>query len=123
MIRPHAPLVAAALLAACGQGQSAPVEEAPAPSDSADLIADGREIVEAQCVLCHATGVEGESPRTDAPPLRTVLARFDAEALADDFREGIHVGHEDMPDFEFGPRGVEAVLAYLVSIQERPAEQ
>ena len=41
----------------------------------------------------------------------------DAEALADDFREHIHVGHPDMPDFDFSPVEVDAVLAYLTSTQ------
>lgn len=81
------------------------------------MIESGREIVEAQCVTCHATGVESDSPRPDAPPLRTILADYPADALAEDFREHVHVGHEDMPDFDFGPLGTDHVLAYLQSIQ------
>ncbi len=114
-------LTATAFLAACGgePDTAAPSAETP----DADLVADGRDVVEAQCARCHATGVDGDSPRADAPPLRTVLAGYDAGALAQDFREGIHVGHPDMPDFNFGPRGVDAVLAYLVSIQEATAAE
>ncbi len=96
---------------------------APGRSEEGDaemraaLVEDGREIVEAQCAGCHAVGVDDSSPRDDAPPLRAVLAKYDPDALAEDFREGVHVGHPDMPDFSFGTRGVDAVLAYLVSIQ------
>ncbi|MGB3625846.1 MAG: cytochrome c [Henriciella sp.] len=105
-------------IAACGQTESpASTPVSDTGETDADLIADGRDIVEDQCTTCHAIGASDDSPRADAPPLRTVLADFDPEALADDFREGIHVGHPDMPDFEFGPIGTDAVLAYLVSIQ------
>lgn len=112
-------------LTACGEEQEAPPAEetvAPSPSQDAALIENGRAIVEMQCATCHAIGVEDDSPRSDTPPLRTVLADYDPDALADDFREGIHVGHPDMPDFNLGPKGTDSVLAYLVSIQERDGE-
>jgi len=83
-------------------------------------IAEGRTIIEANCASCHSVGLSGDSPREDAPPLRTVLANYNAESLADDFRESIHVGHPDMPDFDFGPKGTDEVIAYLKSIQETP---
>ena len=83
----------------------------------AEMLASGREIVETQCASCHAIGEVGQSPREDAPPLRTVLATYAPEALAEDFREQVHVGHPDMPDFDFGPIGTDHVLAYLKSIQ------
>ena len=83
----------------------------------ADMIANGREIVELQCMTCHAVGTDDRSPRSDAPSLRTVLDNYAPEALAEDFREHIHVGHPDMPDFDFGPIGTDHVLAYLKSIQ------
>lgn len=88
----------------------------------AGLIADGRAIADAQCASCHAVGLTGESPRSDAPPLRRVLADYAPDALAEDFREQIHVGHRDMPDFDFGIRGTDALLAYLVSIQDAEDE-
>ncbi len=88
------------------------------PSD-ADSIADGRAIAETQCSNCH--GLNGDaSLRADAPPLRYLLSQLPPETLAEDFRNGIHVGHEDMPDFVFGDLGMDVLLAYLVSIQETP---
>ena len=86
----------------------------------AERIAEGLVIVQANCASCHNIEVSGESPREDAPPLRTVLGNYNAESLADDFREHIHVGHPDMPDFDFGPKGTDEVIAYLKSIQEKP---
>lgn len=87
----------------------------------ADSIADGRAIAESQCSNCH--GLNGDaSLRADAPPLRYILSQFPPEMLAEDFRNGIHVGHEDMPDFVFGDLGMDVLLAYLVSIQETPPQ-
>jgi mono/diheme cytochrome c family protein len=106
-------------VAACSQERATTDNGEPVgiPAD-AGLIADGRAIAEAQCAGCHAIAKTGESPRTDAPPLRHVLDDYAPEALAQDFREHIHVGHADMPDFDFGTRGTDALLAYLVSIRE-----
>ena len=78
----------------------------------------GQDIAETQCAVCHNIGTSGASPREDAPPLRTVFKRYNPESLADDFREHIHVGHPDMPDFDFTVLETEGLLAYLRSIQD-----
>ena len=100
-------------LAGC---QDAPQETTKAEFDTT-LIEQGRLIAESECAVCHSTGAIGVSPRTDAPALRTVLSHNNPNALADDFREHIHVGHPDMPDFDFTVMETESLLAYLTSIQ------
>ena len=87
--------------------------------DDPESIEDGRNIAETQCAICHGLGADA-SLRKDAPPLRYVLARYHPNALGESLRAGIHVGHEDMPDFVFGDLGADVLLAYLVSIQESP---
>ena len=128
------------VMAACGQKtpepphvpagtETLPEPEAPAaplfdtealgiPMDEAS-IADGKAIAETHCAICHGLDQEA-SLRADAPPLRHVLSLYSPENLAEDFRAGIHVGHETMPDFVFGDLGMDVLLAYLVSIQETP---
>lgn len=144
-MRPSLPIaiIATGLLILAGCGQKAPEPDAPAvpeptaqaaaPLPSAPVfdvealgipmdegsIADGKAIAETHCAICHAMGNEA-SLRADAPPLRYVLSYYSPENLAEDFRAGIHVGHEDMPDFVFGDLGMDVLLAYLVSIQEAP---
>jgi len=130
-----------ALAGACTQETETPVTaplevpDAPAPTpataapviDAAALgipmdegsIADGREIAVHQCSNCHGLD-SAASLRPEAPPLRYVLSIYPAASLAEDFRNGIHVGHEDMPDFVFGDLGMDVLLSYLVSIQEPP---
>lgn len=102
----------------------APVTDAAAlgiPMD-ADSIADGRDIAVNQCSNCHGLDQDA-SLRADAPPLRYILSIYAPESLAEDFRAGIHVGHDDMPAFVFGDLGMDLLLAYLVSIQETPPAQ
>ncbi|KAF0175652.1 MAG: cytochrome c [Hyphomonadaceae bacterium] len=95
---------------------------APNPVDAGavDAIQDGREIAEAQCGHCHAPGPEGDSPRADAPPFRTILARYRADTLTEELISGIKLGHPDMPLFELNPQGADSLVAYLKSIQEPP---
>jgi hypothetical protein len=38
-------------------------------------------------------------------------------ALEEAFAEGVLVGHPSMPEFRFEPRDIDALLAYLESIQ------
>jgi len=109
------------VLAAC---VAPPPAEQPGPTaanGSQDtLISDGRDIAEAQCARCHAVGTYGASPVPAAPTFRTVLSRYRADVLEQELREGIRVAHP-MPDFQFNPQGVHALIAYLNSIQEAPA--
>jgi mono/diheme cytochrome c family protein len=108
--------LAALALGACSAG--------PDQVTTADLVSDGKAIAEAECGACHATGRDDAGPRADAPPLRYVLAHYPSEPLADAFVEGLKVGHPDMPLFEMNPQGVDALLAYLQSIQrEAPPEK
>lgn len=94
----------------------------PAIPMDAESIADGRNIAETHCSICHGLGQDA-SLRADAPPLRYVLSIYPPDSLAEDFRNGIHVGHEDMPEFVFGDLGMDVLLAYLISIQETPPAQ
>lgn len=84
------------------------------------VIADGLSIAQDQCSSCHAIGAKGESPNPKAPVFRTVLGRYAEDALAVDLAEGIRIGHPDMPKIALRPEGVDALIAYLRSIQEKP---
>ncbi len=85
------------------------------------MVEEGREIAASQCASCHAVGLHDESPRADAPPLRSVLERYDPSALTGNMMMGVRVGHPDMPLFHMGPHGADALVEYLYSIRT-PAE-
>ena len=81
------------------------------------LIDKGEVLVKENCSRCHAIGKEGDSPHKEAPPFRTLSAKYPIEDLAESLAEGIVSGHPDMPIFVFNPHDVEAIIEYLQSIQ------
>lgn len=91
-------------------------QEAPA-----DLIDDGRVVAQNLCASCHAIGKNRVSPRSDAPPFREIEQVYRLPVLEEELIQGIKLGHPDMPQFLLPPRGAEALLAYLRSIQDNPA--
>lgn len=108
--------VLALVVSGCAAGENANVGAASAPL-AQDMISDGRDIAEAQCAACHAVGPYGDSPNAAAPPLRRVLSRYNADVLEQELIEGIQVAHP-MPEFQFNPQGVDALIAYLRAIRE-----
>ena len=93
-----------------------------ATSAAADALVDeGQAIVKANCSRCHAIGPTGESPNPKSPPFRTLSKKYPVRNLEEALAEGIIVGHESeqMPPFEFSPSQVEAIIAYLSSVQAK----
>lgn len=82
-------------------------------------IAEGRALAQKLCARCHAIGETGESPFEPAPPFRSFGAKWPIDSLAEAFAEGIVVGHPAMPEFQFEPDQVDALLAYLESLTGR----
>ena len=81
------------------------------------LIDKGEVLVKENCSRCHAIGKEGDSPYKEAPPFRTLSAKYPIGHLSESLAEGIVSGHPDMPIFVFNPHDVEAIIEYLQSIQ------
>jgi mono/diheme cytochrome c family protein len=79
-------------------------------------IAAGRQIAERLCAHCHAIGADGKSAHPDAPTFRQIAAKGNVENLEEALGEGIVVGHPDMPQFQFKPQDVGALIAYLKSL-------
>lgn len=82
--------------------------------------ARGQEIALTHCGSCHAVGASGESPAPEAPPFRTLSRNYRVDTLEEALAEGISVGHPAMPQFQFAPEDVNALVTYLQSTQERP---
>ena len=93
------------------------------PAVQAALVEDGYAIAEANCASCHAIGSEGESQNAQAPLFRSVLSRYSAGVLETELIMGMRVAHEPMPTFQFKPEAVDALIAYLRSIQIRDPGQ
>lgn len=95
------------LVAAC-------VSHAPAESSQERGLA----IAEQHCSGCHAVGRTGDSPAPEAPPFRRLSENYRVDSLEEALAEGISVGHPAMPQFQFAPEDVDALVVYLQSIQE-----
>lgn len=104
-------MIGGLLLAGCAATPSA--DEA----EQAAQIADGRAIAERECATCHALDKSNLSPRADAPPMHELLAKYNQDVLANDLIEGIKLGHQDMPQFDFNVLAADALIAYLRSVQ------
>lgn len=87
---------------------------------SAAQLTRGQEIAQTNCGSCHAVGAVGDSPAPEAPPFRTLSRNYRVDTLEEALAEGISVGHPAMPQFAFPPDDVDALVAYLQSIQEEP---
>jgi mono/diheme cytochrome c family protein len=91
--------------------------------DGAALERQGRALLADKCARCHAIDRAGDSPHREAPPFRILGQRYPIDSLAESLAEGLSTGHRDMPEFMFEVDDVDAILAYLKSIQQRPAAQ
>jgi cytochrome c len=90
------------------------------PASAAERpVEEGQAIVKANCSRCHAIGPTGESPNPKSPPFRALSKKYPVQNLEEALAEGIIVGHENeqMPPFQFSPSQVEAIIAYLNSVQ------
>ena len=104
-----------AVLLACA------VLPAQAASAAPATLMRGKAIAQANCGKCHAIGPSGASPNPKSPPFRTLSHKYPLSDLEEALAEGIVVGHEgaEMPPFQLSTGQIEALLAYLGSIQRR----
>ena len=107
-------------LAACAGGPDK--SRTAMEADHAGLVAAGRDVAVRECSSCHAIDQEMISPRAGAPPMRTLPSRYDPDMLANDLIEGVRVGHDDMPFFDFNIAAADALIAYLKSIDRSRLE-
>lgn len=83
---------------------------------SSQLRSRGKALLQENCGRCHAIGAVGSSPLKEAPPMRTVYARFDPRELQAELTEGMVSRHRAMPQIEFSDEDVDAILAYLYAL-------
>ncbi len=102
---------------ACGPVIASDTQDAEPPPRS-ELTGQGEAMAETLCATCHAIGRTGESPHRDAIPFRQLSWNYPVETLAEPLAEGIVVGHPDMPEWQFEPKDIDALLAYIESIQQ-----
>jgi mono/diheme cytochrome c family protein len=77
----------------------------------------GRDLAAKHCGTCHATLPGTLSPNAAAPPFTEIAKLYPPETLEEALAEGIMVGHEAMPAFEFSADQVDQLIAYLQSLE------
>ena len=92
----------------------------PVAAAEKGLANKGEVLIRDNCSRCHAIGRTGDSPKAEAPPFRTLSSKYPIENLAESLAEGIVSGHPEMPIFVFKPHDIDAIIAYLQSIQDVP---
>jgi len=113
-------IVALVLSAGLAASCTSPVIETAAGHEQdkdPGLIEAGREVAMQECAGCHAIDRETASPLAGAPPLMTILSQYDPDMLANDLIEGVRLGHDKMPAFDFNIIAADALVAYLRSIE------
>lgn len=78
----------------------------------------GRRIALSNCSSCHAVDNYSSSPNAGAPPLRDVFALNDPDLLAYRLIDGIRMGHDSMPLFDFDIGSADALIAYIGTLGE-----
>jgi len=89
------------------------------PAHAESAVERGQALVRTNCSPCHAIGVTDNSPHPDAPAFRTLSERYPIEDLAEALAEGISTGHPDMPEFVASPDQINAIIAYIGSLQHK----
>jgi cytochrome c len=77
----------------------------------------GQALAERMCSQCHAIGKRDQSSHSAAPPFRALDQRLELDSFMDRLREGLMVGHPDMPMFRFTREDARAFVLYLRSIR------
>ncbi|HIG24096.1 cytochrome c [Henriciella sp.] len=99
---------------------SLPVEEPAGEAEAMpvnEMVGQGQAIAETLCAGCHAIGLTEESPHAQAMPFREISWHYPVEVLAEPFAEGIMVAHPEMPQWQFEPEQIDALLAYIETVQ------
>ncbi|MGI9365156.1 MAG: c-type cytochrome [Rhizobiaceae bacterium] len=86
-------------------------------AQQADKLAAGKALIVENCGACHAVAKDDKGQHPQAPNFRDLSKNYPVAQLEESLAEGIMTGHPDMPVFEFEPDSVDAIIAYLESIQ------
>ena len=107
----------AVLVFACAAPSLTPAQSGTSAQSGTYELGQGRLLVEERCGACHATARGNISPHGSAPAFGEIVKRYPPEELAEALAEGIHVGHVDMPAFQFTDQEVLRIVIYLKSLE------
>jgi len=88
-------------------------EQAARDDENAESIKRGLELAQLLCMKCHAISGPGPGPEEKSPPFNTLVEKLSIEGVADQLLEGLPLGHEPMPKWEFSEQQAEDLLLYI----------
>lgn len=91
----------------------------PMPARSEDemkSIVRGKELAQLLCQRCHAIAGPGPGKEEKSPPFSTLITRLTLEGVADQLLEGLPLGHDPMPAWQFSEQQAEDLLFYIYSV-------
>ena len=80
------------------------------------LEARGKAVLQEKCAHCNSIDAVGDSPLRIAPPMREICGRYLVRELHAELLEGKVSKYKEMPQVDFSPEDVDAILAYLYSL-------
>ena len=80
----------------------------------------GHDLAALTCSRCHNLSASGKSPNKAAPPFRTLVNRLSQEGLQEQLEVALSMGHAPMPPWNISPEQSNDLLAFILSIQEKP---
>ncbi|MEM7635417.1 MAG: c-type cytochrome [Pseudomonadota bacterium] len=93
------------------------VSQTPARADEeAAAIQRGKELGQLLCARCHAIEGPGPGKEEKAPPFSTLVPNLTLEGVADQLLEGLPLGHDPMPKWEFSEQQALDLLLYIDSV-------
>ena len=84
---------------------------------------NGKSLLDEHCARCHSIEATGDSPLKKAPSFREVYLSYPIQQLEGGLAEGMGSRHREMPQIQFSPEQVSAILDYLGSITGVPPSQ
>jgi len=88
-------------------------EQQARDDENAESIKRGLELSQLLCMKCHAISGPGPGPEEKSPPFATLVDKLTIEGVADQLLEGLPLGHEPMPKWEFSEQQAEDLLLYI----------
>ncbi len=80
-------------------------------------IRHGAALAEANCALCHAVGLTGDSPHRQAPPFWKLSQRRPVDTIAKMLLDKKAPAHSDMPTFEITETQAHDIAAWIAWVQ------
>ncbi|HEX5005466.1 MAG TPA: cytochrome c [Hyphomonadaceae bacterium] len=82
------------------------------------MIAQGGRIAQSECASCHSIDKTSVSPNAGAPPFRDFAFLNDPDWVAYRLIDGIRLGHQNMPLFDFDVRSADTLMAYISTLND-----